>query len=338
MATTFAAAKTLERFPRSSDTHLLADHVEILCLSSRDRQLTRAEFIDRARERSDLGGELEEFHEEIRQVTAASELDRETGSPAATINDRWAKLGIDCFAQLAFRQRAFGDAYPFVIEQDTINVRAELSLLQRMYIFLLLASALRHFATADRTRIASIFEVVSLDWLEVYMPDGSEVHMFGKHGLNQGRYSGKLWFKLQRLATDLGESLQCREHQFKPQNTGDAGLDLVAWTAPGDSSPGFLLVFGQCGCTVEWVDKQFETHPDAWSNLLSFTAYPARITFVPFCFRDADGAWYDTLQIRKTILVDRLRLIRLIRSKLDRSDALISRYVEHVLAYVQPIV
>ena len=338
MATTFAAAKTLERFPRSSDVHLLADHAEILCLVSRDRQLTRAEFLDRARERSDLGGELEDFQDEIRAIAAGTEFDRDGGSPAAVINDRWARLGVDCFVQLAYRHRAFADAYPFQVDHETISVKGTLSTLQKMYIFLLLASALRHFATADRTRIASIFEVVSYGWLTQYMPESSKVHMFGKHGLNSGKYSGKLWYKLRLLANDLRETLKVREHQFKPQNTGDAGLDLVACTEPGDDAPGFLLVFGQCGCTVEWIDKQFETHPDAWGNLLDFTVYPVRMTFIPFCFRDADGAWYDPLQIKKTMIVDRLRLVGLIRMRLDRTEELISRYVEHVLAYEQPIV
>ena len=97
--------------------------------------------------------------------------------------------------------------------------------------------------------------------------------MFGKHGLNDsGPYSsGTLWKKLNRMALDIREKVVCKKNDFKPSNTGDAGLDLVAWLPlefDSEMRRGFFVMFGQCACTRDWVKKQFETSYDTWKNYL----------------------------------------------------------------------
>jgi hypothetical protein len=264
----------------------------------------------------------------------------ETSTVPEEANDKWEQRADDWFSHLAYRVGAFHDFYPFKLTRDSgvLQLRKSknsLTVKHKLYLFLLFASNLRYFGNKEISSISSIFEVISLDALETYLPSGATLHMFGKHPLNTGRYTGLLWTKLHTLAEDLKEEVICLKENFKPTNTGDAGLDLVAWLPLEDLSnhlPGFLFVFGQCACTPEWVTKQMETHYDTWSNYISFTAYPSRLTFIPFCFRKANGSWYEKTKIRKTSVIDRLRLINLLRGKENKLKSHITAHIHNVIS------
>jgi hypothetical protein len=317
------------------------DHIEVLCLINPDGLVTASDIIDRAREREDIGGELQEFREELEAIEEEVEFDSEPGIAAAEINDRWSRMMADCFAHLAFRQAQFAPYYPFRVGTDghSLSLRRPQTAKHRFYLFLLLAGSLRHFQQKDRTVLTSLFEVVSSYALEEVLPKGAVVRIFGKHPLNRGRYSGKLWTKLQLLASDLSEQVVTSEENFKPTNTGDAGLDIVAWIKTGDTAPGFLTVFGQCACSpADWVTKQSETSWDIWKNFMSFAAYPARMTFIPFCFRKPTGGWYNDTQIHNTIIMDRVRLVFALRGRIKAVEALVADRVHEYLARKQGLV
>lgn len=329
--------KELEKLPSTYDAHEWADYIELLCLASKDGRISKADALDFIRERiRDLkeGKPIEGHEAEDEEIEAEmgienkdednEDIDAETIEPAIA-NDKWDVRGDRWFDHLEYRAGAFADFYPFeVTKSRTVlalkGLKASLSLEHKLYSFFLLASSLKYFSRSDITSIASIFEVVSFHALKTYLPSAAITHMFGKHSLNKaGRYSsGTLWKKINLLATDIKERIDCKKSHFKPTNTGDAGLDLVAWVPleePTNLRRGFFITFGQCACTPKWVDKQYETHYDTWRNYMKFAVYPIRLTFIPYCFRESTGDWYNETEIRATILIDRLRLINLLRDK-----------------------
>lgn len=355
MAQKSSPLKKLETLPPTYDSHAWADYIELLCLTSKDGRVSKADVIDFVRRRKkDLkegqpieGSEAEE--EDIEEDIEAEikiedeyeddeDIDEDILEPAMA-DDKWNVRANDWFGHLEYRAGAFAESYPFrVAKGETVLVlsssKSRVSSRRKLYLFLLMASNLRYFNESDRTSIASIFEVASFYALEAYLPPQSKLHMFGKHSLNdKGPYSsGTLWKKLNRMATDIREKVVCEQRDFKPNNTGDAGLDLIAWLPlESEMRRGFFLVFGQCACTSQWVDKQFDTSYDTWKNYLSFTVYPTRLTFIPYCFRKATGAWYDYTKISATVLVDRLRLINLLKEKQVTLRPYIIDHVNNVL-------
>ncbi|MGA9994310.1 MAG: hypothetical protein WBP93_02795 [Pyrinomonadaceae bacterium] len=344
--------KKLETLPPTYDSYEWADYIELLCLANKDGRVSKADVLDFVRERKrDLneghpleGSEAEEkdIEDEMEvedEYEDDEDIDEETPEPALA-DDKWDIRGSDWFRHLEYRSGAFVEFYPFrVIKGGTVLVlsgsKARLSVQRKLYIFLLLASNLRYLSQSDQTSIASIFEVASFHALETYLPSGSNLYMFGKHGLNKsGPYSsGTLWEKLNRIAADIREKVVCKKSDFKPSNTGDAGLDLIAWLPleiGSEMRRGFFVVFGQCACTRRWVEKQFETSYDTWKNYLSFTVYPTRLTFIPYCFRKATGSWHDYNKISATVVVDRLRLTNLLRGKH-------STLRPHIIAHVNDV-
>jgi hypothetical protein len=345
--------KKLETLPPTYDGHEWADYIELLCLTSKDGRVSKADVLDFIRERKkDLkegrpvegpAAEEEELEEEMEVEDADKDdedIDEETPEPALA-DDKWDIKGDDWFGHLEYRAGAFAEFYPFrVIKGGTVLVlsgsKSTLSVKRKLYLFLLLASNLRYLSKADQISIASIFEVASFYALETYLPPHSKLYMFGKHPLNSGGpySSGTLWDKLNRMAADIREGVVCEKTDFKPSDTGDAGLDLIAWLpleTGVEMRRGFFVMFGQCACTPKWVNKQFETHYDTWKNYMSFTVYPTRLTFIPYCFRKSTGAWYNYTKIKATVLVDRLRLINLLNGKHSTLRPHIAPHVDNVL-------
>jgi hypothetical protein len=347
MAKTLSPLKELEKLPPTSDAHELADYIELLCLVRADGRLSKADVLAFVRQRvGDLNEGKPADVEEIEDDSLLDDqgLEEEEVEPSAA-NDKWNQKTADWFKHLEYRAGAFGEYYPYkILKRGTVltlrRAKSSLTLKHKLYLFCLLASSLRLFTKTDGTSISSIFELVSYYALESYLPTGTELYMFGKHALNTGHYSGSLWDKLNLLAEDISEVVVCAKSDFKPSNSGDAGLDLVGWTPLEDKAEmtrGFLLAFGQCACTRLWVKKQQETHYDQWGNYMSFTAYPFRLIFIPFCFRTAAGDWYEVTKIQKTVLIDRLRLLRLLTGKQNKLKAHITFHVDDVLKNASPV-
>jgi hypothetical protein len=142
--------------------------------------------------------------------------------------------------------------------------------------------------------------------------------VFGSNSAHRyTRYTGNILTKIRRLAADLHEAPKAKEADFPPNATGDEGLDLVGWVPWGDDAPGRVLFFAQCACSKdEWVAKQHSSSAEGWRNKIDFTVPPANVAFIPVCFRKADGSWHSTADIQ-SIVVDRLRLLYLLRDRID---------------------
>lgn len=328
-----------------SDTHIWVDYIELLCLYNRDHELSKADIIDHFRKCSDLGEGLEEMEtEEDCPFTAEEEpaLGEEAETPieeeelsSAEENDKLGRRVDDLFRHIEFRKGEFGSFYPFSLtsEGDALIFESEQSLEQKFYIFLLLSSSLKYIRP-QTTYLTSNFEFLSCEAMKKILPSNAEVHIFGANPIHKSKYTGNIWKRINMLAIDLREKVFISESEYPPTDTGDSGLDVVGWVPFEDSASGLPVFFAQCGCTTKWVEKQHSSSYERWGQIMHFAHRPGNLAFIPFCFRNADGGWFRERVHYFSIIVDRLRLVKLLKGQLKIFESLDSRHiVEEILQH-----
>lgn len=305
-------AITVESLPREPkfDTYAWADFVELLCMLNKDHEVSKADVIDRIKERRDLGEGLED--------------DPSAGPTAAEKKDIHPLRAANFFTHLQYRAGAFGDSYPFDVSAggDLVSMKGGITTAQKLYIFLLVSSNLRYVKPEYRVTLTTSFETVSHQALKRLLPDAAEVHVFGANELRTGRYAGSKWEKINRLAKDIREDLKVKETHYKSNDMGDQGLDLVAWVPFEDKAQGLLLAFAQCACTSEdWSKKQGSSSRAAWNSTLTFMVFPLNLVFIPIAFRDSFGLWHQPQKIHESVVIDRVRLLYLLRGRTNFFEA-----------------
>ena len=297
-----------------------ADYVELLALVSPDGLVTEADALDRTRDRKEDLGEGD--------PAEASEETEEGTEKAAEADDGWERRIETWFEHLAFRARAFGDAYPF--EYRPADPDRSVALLrrlaftdkQRLYLTLLFSANLR-YVLAEMPVLTGSFELLSAEVLRRLLPGTARVKLFGAGPPDPLRYTeGQIYKRMGELAVDLHERVTAEPTEFARQATGDEGLDLVGWVPFGDGMAGMPIVFGQCACTEEWVSKQHSSSALTWGSKMSRKCAPINAIFIPHCFRRADGSWHKQSAIVDSVLVDRLRLIHVLDDDLSGVTAL----------------
>jgi len=327
----------LSRPPRPSDRHLCADYVELLCLfdPTLDGVVSKSDVLDRMRRARDTDAPDEDD---------SGDGTIEESSSSLPVDERLEQRVVDWFAHVRYRKGAFGRSYPFALSDDgdALLRSAKLPVAKRLYVFFLLAANTRCVSDSARARLYGAFELTSLAALRRYLPGRSKIHLFGKNSLGwRSRYTGHKLEKIQKLAGDLHESVHPKlsTSSFEDEDTGDAGLDVVGWLpfAGDDTAEGMLAVFCQCACSKkEWVRKQIDSSPASWRNCIPFTVDPSNMMFIPFCFRTPTGAWHRWHDIKQSILVDRLRLMRLLVGKRVNLSKAVIGLVDSILSETGP--
>ena len=300
MTTKILYPQSLEKLPKNFINHFQwADYIELLCIANIDGEYSQSDFLSRVQNRAD---DLYEIEEE--------EDDQEL--PSLEKDDKWNSRAVDYFAHLEFRLREFGEFYPFEFSSSTsIKLKESLNEKHKFYLFFLYAANLR-YCIEHKADLTGNFELISRDALRQMLPENAEVHVFGKGPGIDSPYQGTKWEKIKSLAADLRAVLNVTENYFNANDTGDRGLDIVGYVPCPDNASGMLSVFGQCACSPDqWVNKQHSSSWDSWSAVLQMCPPPTNTAFIPLCFRDISGDWDNKLSIHNTLLVDRLRFIRL---------------------------
>lgn len=317
----------LEKIPEGKDFYVWGDYIELLCLVNVDHEVSKAYILDRLFEREDLG---------------ESHIEEEEEEDVAVYRDKNELFIDDCFRYLASRLAMVENSYPFQLtpDGDTIIRIPSLTRKHYLYLFFLYAANLRYTAPKALTNIlTSKFEHLSASALRSSLPDHAEVHVFGTSAEQNGHFTGSLWNKIQTLAEDLGESPRVTQASFSRHNSGDNGLDIVAWIPLGDRVPGLFVVFGQCACTLDWVTKQFSSSAQRWRSYIPITAEPYNVAFIPHYFRDSAGVWYAEHEIAGTVLIDRMRFIHALKSNPAILDQLgIVPFIEQLIAQREALV
>ena len=292
-----ASPISLDQLPDTSELHSWTDYIELLALFNMDREVSKQDVIDRLQERRDLG-------ETIPHIAS-------TPNDARVIADDLDALTEDLFRYLEHRTIAFGNSYPFRIDNDRKNLIVRpTSKTRRLYAFLLVAASLRYFKQLIPS-VTTDFETLSKVALQEILPTYADTHFFHGAGRSSNRYHGKLFTKVVRLSTDLGEHVIVEEKEFRDADVGDGGLDLVGWVSLKDPAAGRPLYFCQCACTPQWVTKQHSASAEQWRQTLTFKSPPLTISFIPFCYRTPQGDWYASHKV-VSILIDRLRFINIV--------------------------
>jgi len=238
------------------------------------------------------------------------------------------------FDYIQARQEQFGELYPYTFDSTTNTIHLKrMSTRRKLYIFLLVSSNLENFTDdSAKTAFRNHFELVCKVALKEYLPKPTNVHMFGANPLNRGKYRGKTWERVSKLADDINETLKAREEDFSQYSTGDRGLDLVAWIPHKDSAGGKAIFFAQCGTGDNWEVKQNDTrHGGRWGRIIDCVEPPLNLMFIPICYRAPDGEWYNPTRVY-SVLFDRFRLMLLLDKKPNEAknvlpDALMERVI-----------
>lgn len=313
----FVKLDRLEQLPKLRDMHHWADHAELLCLLSKDQVLSQGDFGRRIREGriTGEGNPADDDYDEAQIVDYDPESENETKTMPGMVSNRDERLVEDIFEHLVFRSRVFAGSYPFELTENsrTIIVKAQLNYWQKLYVMLLLGSNLHLIKSkAHAGDIADVFEVVGETATRAQLPSSASIFVFGSNiYAREQRYTGLLVDKIEKLASDLNNrlSVQYDRKNFKKKDTGDGGLDIVAWIPMGDAAGYELIIFGQCGCTDEWPRKQFESMAERWRSRIDFFTAPINAIYIPYCFREASGVMFNDDKIVNSVLWDRSRLL-----------------------------
>ena len=307
--------QSLQRKPSYAQyqSHNWADFIELLCLANVDNEISKADVLDRLAERE---ADLEEGdYDDILEI---DQLDDEAiGLPSQRYrkHEVWTDRIRTWFEVISGRQNTYGANYPFKYENDelTLNYDADNNS-HKYYLFLLACSKLHLFTNQVSQFLSSYYEILSYAALKQVLPNSFMVELFGTNPLNEHKEFGSgvtCLNKIKNLAKILRENphYNLKEEVYPPTNFGDAGLDLIAYSDTGDLLPSMLVVFGQCACTEDWVNKQSTSDYKTWSNIITLTTDTINAVFIPFSYRDGAGGWFDQTKIRSSFLIDRYRLI-----------------------------
>ncbi|RZJ91423.1 MAG: hypothetical protein EOO20_05050 [Chryseobacterium sp.] len=287
-----------------------ADYLELVCLVNVDGEVSKSDFVRRL---SPNQNDLREG--DIDDIDEMEDLENEDGhlsTERSTKSDKWKVQLDDWFLLLEHRQIIYGDYYPFKLDNDTILLKDNFTSEQLCYFYLLFSSNLNLFEDSDSLKLSANFESLCLNVLKNILPSNAEVHLFGKSPVNGGIFTGKVWDKLELLSKKLNEDMnpKINKSAYPHQNTGDDGIDTVAWVPTGDDLPSKMVYFGQCTCSADgWVLKQHSSSYSSISNKMSLMTFTNNILFIPFCYRSNTGMWFNTGDIAKTLMVDRKRLL-----------------------------
>ncbi len=299
--------ETLDNTPDKQLEYYWADYIELLCLANPDKMISKADFIRRIqRHTNDFSGPMDdpsieqELYEDKQGKIDASE---------SGLDDKWTIRTNDYFKFLSSRQKMFGNFYPFELSANKkiLTTKDSFSDQQKLYLFLLFSSNLKYFDRSQRQTLTGSFEKLCVAATKSFFY-GWNIHSFGVGAEMDSKYKGTLWEKINSLSQDLCGKLICDEKDFPPQNSGDGGIDIVGWKNFEDFQDGFPIIFGQCACTKTWDIKQHSSNQERWGERIKTKAPPINLIYAPICFRKANGDWYRSDEIRKSILVDRLRL------------------------------
>lgn len=277
--------ENLESPPGGTDPFLWCDFSELRALVHPDRCFSRGDLISLAHRSRSIG----------------SDFDAES---------RWREI----INFVDIRKFEFKEGYPFALseDKDTILLENNGAAAHRLYIGLLIAASMRHLPNPRKNEVARAFEKTCFVVFSSLMPTGSEVRATWASGGPEAPYVGHLYQKMIQVANDLRCTANIQPTDFKPNNSGDGGIDLISWHGMTDEREGIPISFAQCGCSRE--DWRFKHVEAAW--FMHMRKLPvmhpwANYYFMPLDLRRFDGEWAYKSEIGPAIIVDRLRIMRL---------------------------
>lgn len=312
--------KNIDKTPNSRyfNAHYFCDYIELLTLINRD-VLSSSDIYD---------------------VFSKDNKISHTGDKKNALNDdKWYSRIYDWFLLLETRQGKFGKSYPFIVNDDSIKLKNTITNDATIfYIFLLLSSTRKYIN--DKNILTTDFENISKKALTNYLPTFSKTFQFGKSNVNYNKYYGHITNKIDTLANDLKCEIRYQSHFFSSENSGDGGLDIVAWVPfeMDENKNNIQIYLGQCATGKDWLKKQDDTQKFP-NKYICFNGYINYIMFIPYDGRNNDEKFNEEADMGDYLLFDRFRIIAMIKDysfikKLPSYTAV----VEKILKYEKDIV
>ena len=303
----------LDDLPSSNESFAWCDYVELRCLTSPDNSFSKDNLLELLGETIDLTYFDLSPDSDYDDLSDSEEVLDDTTSER---NDRWEAKVSDIFRSIDYRNKIFTDAYPFQLDDSHQELRlvSGITPKKKLYLQLLFSSLLKFVERRSQKELTEPFEKLSCQILACLMPKGWKVHQFGAAG--SSRYKGHIFDKFQKLSEDIRCKLMVAKEHFSASNSGDGGIDIVAWHPLGEEKRiGIPFAIAQCGCTTgEWGLKSL-TSSQAYLN----SKFHIINSFLSFYFMpldlvsnldDSDG-WSRRGNLTTTIIIDRYRIIKL---------------------------
>lgn len=299
---------TLPGYSKDLEQNAWADYIELLCLTSKDGEISLSDV---------MGNVLQEEAESLQRGSGAS----------GKKEDYCARQLRDIFEYLKSRAFLLDEYYPFgFVDDDTICVDLEnLSLGEKLYLFLLFCSNLKYFSQKERPDLTREFETVSRGVLRKILPN-FVVEIFGTASESETPFHGGcLLERFKKLAECLHTEVKTavQRNPRYARACGDGGMDLVGYIdldPPSAGAPFVPMCFAQCACSVEeWVQKQDSIKYDEWDQKFEQIAHYCEMIFVPFSLRGSDGKWNASREDRIVVIpIDRIRFFNIV--KMNNND------------------
>jgi hypothetical protein len=187
----------------------------------------------------------------------------------------------DVYVELADRAMACGESYPFELDANYLERRAEGP--YSPYLFMLLFSLFGDCGPAE-IKITKLFEQVSCEAALSYFGGSANAQMFPFGAPRRDATPAGFAAAVDALCAALNEGGGIRA-QDNLRDQKDAKLDLVVWRNFPDRRSGQLIGFGQCATGKDWKGKVTELRSDSfcktWMRDMPVVD-PVRLFFVPF--------------------------------------------------------
>jgi hypothetical protein len=298
-----------------TSSHLLSDLIEILVI------------LDYFHKGNASKNDIEDVlnHNPIDADEVSEELEREGSEDGSTRQNRYESYIDDAWFMLNHRSRVYEELYPFIIQDEAIELKEDFDSQHYIYVLILFCSRLKSFnGNGVRQRWAKYFTQVCKFVMAGIAPNNSIIRIFDANSDDRRKYySTNLKIAIRKLAEEMAVLIQ--ELLLEQESTsGDMGIDLVAIYQFKDGvRTGNFVMFGQCGAQGEnWPAKNFECHPDKFRAIFSTYSPIVSIMFTPADYRLADGEWNKISNISGGTVIDRRRIINLLKNSQDINNLL----------------
>ncbi len=269
-----------------------------------------------------------------RNAISAEELDDEylfEGEDGSSRHNRYESYIDDAWFMLSHRATIFSHSYPFIIEDESLSIRKKLSSSQYIYIFILFCSRLKSFTGKGiHQKWAKYFTKICKYATYGLAPKNSMIKIFDANSEDRkDYYTTNLKQALITLGKDMGVKV-FDEIIDRESTSGDLGVDIVAIYKFEESlETGNFVIFGQCGAQGEnWHTKNFECHPDRYRQIFPTFTSIIPIIYTAADFRTADGEWYTRNKAVGGTVLDRRRIIKLLKNSHMISTAINDKYMQ----------
>ena len=282
--------------PRHSYPFLWADYVELLTLCGESSYFSRSNLEELQQE----GGELQIDDEDGANLSSAMQDD--------IISNQW-----DEIKDKLLQRQSTVTAWPFQFKGNSLQSAFDThNSAHRLYMVLLLASSLRLCPKSRVNEVSAALEEVAYLLFKYMLPKGWSVKPFGAHQTIAEGYTGPLRNKLEKLAVDIHGTLMKQVDDYDSRDTGDGGIDVVAWDSLGDDRGHMPVIFAQCGCSPrDWEHKQLSVTPAAIESHIA-TQHPGAAYYItPHDLSASNQKWERASHVAKVVVLDRRRLMYL---------------------------